>query len=94
MIKFEWDETKNAGNKRKHHISFEMAAHVFEDEYYIEMYDFENSDTEDRYIVIGKVEEVLFVVYTERGDTIRLISARLADKFEEELYYAQNIYFE
>ena len=71
-----------------------MAAHVFEDEYYIEMYDFENSDTEDRYIVIGKVEEVLFVVYTERGDTIRLISARLADKFEEELYYAQNIYFE
>ena len=40
---FEWDEEKNATNKRKHKISFETAIHVFDDPNYIEMYDFEHS---------------------------------------------------
>ena len=52
--------------------------YVFDDPYYIEMYDFEHSVEEDRYIAIGKVGDVLFVVFTERKETIRLISARLA----------------
>ena len=47
-MKFEWDEEKNQINKRKHKISFETAAYVFEDENYIEMYDFEHSIEEDR----------------------------------------------
>ena len=71
---------KNLLNKRKHGISFETAAYVFEDENYIEMYDFEHSIDEDRYIAIGCVGNVLFVVFTERkyqvdfskvGDRIR-----------------------
>ena len=76
-MKFEWDEEKNIINKEKHKISFETAAYVFDDPYYIEMFDFEHSVDEDRYIAIGKVGDVLFVVFTERKETIRLISARL-----------------
>ena len=56
----------------------------------IEMFDFEHSADEDRYIAIGKVGDVLFVVFTERKETIRLISARLATNAERELYYDQN----
>ena len=55
-MKFEWDEEKNIINKEKHKISFETAAYVFDDPYYIEMFDFEHSVDEDRYIAIGKVE--------------------------------------
>ena len=90
-MKFEWDEEKNIINKEKHKISFETAAYVYEDPYYIEMFDFEHSVDEDRYIAIGKVGDVLFVVFTERKETIRLISARLATSAEKELYYDQNI---
>ena len=90
-MKFEWDEDKNSINKEKHKISFETAVYVFNDPYYIEMFDFEHSIDEDRYIVIGKVGEVLFVVFTERKDVIRLISARLATNAERELYYDQDI---
>ena len=92
-MNFEWDESKNAINKEKHKISFETAAYVFEDPYYIEMYDFEHSTDEDRYIAIGKVGDVLFVVFTEKKDAIRLISARLATNAEKELYYDQDIYY-
>ena len=90
---FEWDEGKNLINKRKHGISFETAAYVFQDENYIEMYDFEHSTEEDCYIVIGRVGEVLFVVFTERKENIRLISARLAAEAERRLYDDQNIHY-
>ena len=89
---FEWDEEKELINRKKHGISFQTAALVFNDKNYIEMYDFEHSVKEDRYIAIGKVGKVLFVVFTERGVRIRLISARLATKSEEELYYDQELY--
>lgn len=89
---FEWDEEKNRANQKKHGISFETAAYVFQDEYYIEMYDFEHSIDEDRYIAIGMVGNLLFVVFTERNDHIRLISARLATEHERGLYYGQDIY--
>ena len=82
---------KNIINKEKHKISFETAAYVFDGPYYIEMFEFEHSVDEDRYIAIGKVGGVLFVVFTERKETIRLISARLATSAEKELYYDQNI---
>ncbi len=90
-MKFEWDENKNIINKEKHKISFETAVYVFNDPYYIEMFDFEHSVDEDRYIAIGKVGDVLFVVFTERKDTIRLISARLATNAERGLYYDQDV---
>lgn len=92
-LKFEWDEEKNMLNQRKHGISFETAAYVFEDENYIEMFDFEHSIEEDRYIAIGCVGDVLFVVFTERKENIRLISARLANEAERRLYYDQNIHY-
>ena len=47
---------------------------------------------EDRYIAIGMVGDLLFVVFTERGENIRLISARLATEKERRLYYDQNFY--
>ena len=84
---------KNTINKEKHKISFETAAYVFDDPYYIEMFDFEHSVDEDRYIAIGKVGDILFVVFTERKDTIRLISARLATNAERSLYYDQDIHY-
>ncbi len=87
-ILFEWDERKNEKNIVKHGISFETAAYVFLDENLLDLYDEDHSDYgEDRYIAIGKVEDVLYVVYTERGERIRLISARLAEKPEIDLYY-------
>lgn len=91
-LSFEWDEEKDRINQIKHGISFETAAYVFADVHYIEMYDFEHSIDEDRYIAIGMVGDLLFVVYTERGENIRLISARLATESERRLYYDQNFY--
>jgi len=92
-VNFEWDEEKNRINQQKHRISFETAAYVFDDPYHIEMYDFEHSLEEDRYIAIGMVGDVLFVVFTERRETVRIISARLATNIERRLYYDQDIQY-
>lgn len=90
-MEFEWDEIKNEKNKRNHGISFETAAFVFNDVNRIEIYDALHSKiNEDRYITIGKVRKILYVVYTEREDKIRIISARLAEKKEKEIYYVNN----
>jgi len=86
---FEWDEEKNAANVRKHGIDFEEAAHVFEDDDRIEIYDMSHSGEEDRYNTIGMVNNVLFVVYTERREAIRIISARLATRRERSVYYGR-----
>ena len=86
-MKFEWDEEKNRANKAKHGIDFNIAMHVFDDENRIEIYDFEHSKDEDRYNTIGLVHDILFVVYTERKDSLRIISARLATAAERRLYY-------
>ena len=82
----EWDNKKAAINKQKHGISFETAAMVFTDENRIERRDDRHSQDEDRWQVIGKVEDVLFVVYTERGDVFRLITARMANEYERRIY--------
>ena len=86
-IKFEWDEEKNKINYKKHGIRFESAVLVFDDEYRIDLYDEAHSEFEDRFNTIGMVDDVLFVVYTERMDRIRLISARIATEWERRLYY-------
>ena len=88
-LKFEWDSEKAKINKQKHKVSFKLAARVFLDENYIDDYDELHSDSEDRYKIIGRVDEILTVIYTERGDVNRIISARPASKVEEELYYEQ-----
>ena len=90
-MKFEWDEEKAASNLRKHGIRFETAIRVFGDERRIERYDYSHSLAEDRYITIGKVDKILFVVFAERGERMRIISARLATKREKEEYYGNGI---
>jgi len=84
---FEWDDKKARLNKRKHGISFDTATQVFFDENRVENYDDEHSGYEERWKIIGKVKEVLFVIYTERGEAIRLISARKATPYERRIYY-------
>ena len=89
-ILFVWDTEKNISNKKKHGISFEIAANVFFDEYRLEIYDRWHPE-EERYNVIGLVEDVIFVVYTESRKHIRIISARPATKEERRLYYGRDI---
>lgn len=86
-LKFEWDEEKARLNIKKHGIPFETAVKVFLDEDRIEIYDEVHSINEDRYITIGKADDILFVVYTERLANVRIISARLATMKERKVYY-------
>ncbi len=85
----EWDERKSLANIQKHGISFETAALVFADDDRIEYYDKQHSLEEDRYVVIGCVHNVLFVVYTMRNENVRLISARMATQTERNIYYGK-----
>ncbi|MBO6178696.1 MAG: BrnT family toxin [Selenomonadaceae bacterium] len=88
----EWDDTKYIVNLEKHGVAFEDAAQIFLDESRIEYTDDLHSHDEERFITIGRVKKILFVVYTERGDTTRLISARKANKMEREVYYGASLY--
>ncbi|MHC6203353.1 BrnT family toxin [Breznakiellaceae bacterium SP9] len=85
----EFDPEKAALNLKEHKVSFEAAALVFVDPMRIERRDDseENMSDEERWQTLGKVETVLFVVYTERGDKTRLISARVANRAEKRSYY-------
>ena len=87
-MNFEWDENKAAANRSKHGVSFEEAKTVFDDRLYVDFYDPDHSDEEDRYIIIGSSRRgrLLIVSYTERGDAIRLISAREVTRGEREVY--------
>ena len=91
-LNFEWDDEKYQINIKKHGIRFETAARVFFDENLIDDYDFEHSNDEDRIKIIGKVEKVLVVIYTERVEKFRIISARLANKKERNDYYGQFVF--
>ncbi|MBR5914597.1 MAG: BrnT family toxin [Selenomonadaceae bacterium] len=88
-LKFVWDSEKAKINWKKHKVYFETAVRVFLDENNIDDYDEIHSDFEDRNKIIGKVGKVLVVIYTERSENIRIISARLANKKEQEDYYEQ-----
>ena len=87
---FEWDDRKERINISKPGIDFSTAALVFGDDNRIEKYDDLHSISEDRYITIGEINGIaviVVVVYTERENSIRIISARLATKIEKEAYY-------
>lgn len=88
----EWDDEKNRKNFKKHGIYFEDAARIFLDDDYIDDFDEFHSDDEERIKIIGRVRDILTVIYTERGEKYRLISARKATKKEEDLYYGQYSY--
>ena len=76
----EWDDVKNERNFKKHKIYFEDAAWIFLDENRLEYFDELHSDDEDRIKVIGMIDKILTVIYTERADRYRIISARYATK--------------
>lgn len=90
-IRFEWDETKNRGNKRKHGMSFEEAQTVFLDEHAVRYYDPNHSRDEDRFIMLGMSLRLRIIVVCHcyrKGDTvIRIICARKADKREAADYW-------
>ena len=88
MYDFEWDENKNNINRVKHKIDFMDAIQVFFDDRRISKIDDRHDYGEHRYQVIGMSNErVLFVVYAEKSEnTIRVISARKANKKERSAY--------
>ena len=89
-MRFEWDVRKSRNNYLKHDIWFEEAQTVWADEKSVEFFDPEHSETEDRFIRIGRstATRLLLVIFCEReeGEVIRLISARKATKKEEKQY--------
>jgi uncharacterized DUF497 family protein len=88
---FEWDAHKAAENSAKHRITFEMARDVFDDPFVVEWPDDAQDAGEQRFAALGMVEgRILFVAYTMRGDTIRIISARRAEPFERRRYHDEN----
>lgn len=91
-MKFEWDVNKAKSNLNKHGVSFEEAETVFDNYGSITFEDLEHSFEELRYIEIGFSANgrLLLIVYTERGDRIRIISARPCTGNERKLYDSTN----
>lgn len=87
-LTFEWDEKKARENEQKHGVNFEEAKTVFNDPFSITIFDPNHSNNEDRFIDLGisAHRRILIVVYTERGETIRLISSREATRRERQSY--------
>lgn len=86
-MRFEWDEDKRRQNIRKHGLDFRDAFLVFEEETYTdvdERFDYK----EQRYYTIGMLRGMTVVIsHTETPELIRIISFRMAKKYEEELYF-------
>ncbi len=87
-MNFEWDREKAASNLEKHEVSFEEAATAFGDPLSSTILDPDSSDDEDRYVLIGQAfsGRLVVVVHTDRGESVRLISARLATRSERRSY--------
>ena len=92
MIEFSfvWDKRKNTSNQKKHKISFEEAKTVFFDEYARIIPDPDHSEDEDRYLLLGLSSQLRCLIvchcYRESGETVRIISARKANKHEAKQY--------
>ncbi len=87
-IKFEWDLRKARQNLRKHGIGFDEATTVFADTLSVTIPDPDHSDDEERSVTMGlsNRHRLLIVVHTEEEETIRIISARTADRLERRKY--------
>ncbi len=87
-MRFEWDPNKARKNLRKHRVSFEEAATALKDTMSATGADPSHSAAEERYITFGVSERgrLLVVAHTEKGVSIRIISARLATKGERKIY--------
>ncbi len=94
-MRFEWDENKNSTNIKKHGVSFEEAKTVFYDEDALLIFDPDNSDKEDRFLLLGRsrVLRLLIVCHCYRDESdeiIRIISARKANSLEQKQYIARH----
>jgi len=87
-LTFEWDENKAKPNVIKHGVTFEEASTVFQDQLSLTIPDPAHSQLEPRSIIIGMSQsgKLLVVVHTERGDNIRIISARRVTRRERKNY--------
>ncbi|MCU0568117.1 MAG: BrnT family toxin [Oculatellaceae cyanobacterium Prado106] len=87
-MQFEWNESKAARNLSKHGVSFEEAETVFDESLYVDFYDPDHCEDEERYLIVGASNRgrLLIVSYTERGTSIRIISAREVTRIEREVY--------
>ncbi|HYT93774.1 MAG TPA: BrnT family toxin [Gemmataceae bacterium] len=87
-INFEWDKDKAAANKKKHGVTFEEAATVFDDPLAAIFDDEAHSKDEQREIIVGHStkKRLLLVCFTERAGAVRIISARRATKRERKDY--------
>ncbi|MEY3522103.1 MAG: hypothetical protein RLZZ177_2818 [Pseudomonadota bacterium] len=88
MFKFEWDNQKAQSNLLKHGVSFDEAVSVFGDALALTFSDSDHSMDEDqsRTYGISNKERLLVVVHTERRNSIRIISARKATRYEKDIY--------
>lgn len=90
MIIFEWDAAKAVSNEKKHGVTFEEAKSVFHDDFAIQFFDDQNSDLEDRFLLLGHSNQsrILLICHCEQesGNLIRIISARKATAKERKLY--------
>lgn len=93
QLEFEWDKKKDKTNAKKHGISFEEARTAFYDEYAIQFFDPEHSESEDRFLLLGSSFNLNTLVvchcFREEETVIRIISARKADKDEEKFYWSE-----
>lgn len=88
MLIFEWDNNKALSNSQKHKVTFDEASTVFKDTLSLTIDDPLHSQDENRLILVGMSykNRLLVVIHTERGNNIRIISARRASKKERILY--------
>ena len=85
---FEWDRTKAAANYKKHGVRFEHAVLAFEDPFALVELDESEEYGEGRFLLTGRAAGgIVVVVYTERGERVRIISAREATEYERRNYY-------
>lgn len=89
---FEWHKLKAAANLKKHKVSFEEAKTIFGDERLLVIPDREHNEEEERYLAFGRSDRgrVLTLCFTERRERIRIISARLAERWERREYESAN----
>ena len=91
VLSFEWDEKKNASNKKKHGISFEEAQTVFADENALLIHDPDHSDNEDRFVILGLSDRLRVLIvchcYERSRAEIIIISARKTTRSEQKQYW-------
>jgi len=90
MLEFEWYSEKERLIAEKHGLDIETVKQIFDDPFRIVQYDITHSGLEDRWQILGKFKDVIFTVYTERGEKIRIITAREATPEEKRIYYGKS----